>query len=359
MRYLQGNQQDDHAMHHHYPDFDDHALITSRYDAHSGLSALIAIHNDTRGPAIGGCRIIDYQSFDSAMTDVLRLSRGMTYKTAIAGIPYGGGKAVIIADPARDKTTGLLEAFGDFVESLGGRYITSFDSGTTLADIETIATRTSFAAGTLAEAGNASGTTAQGIYHCMRAAADIVHGSPDLSGMTVAVQGVGNVGARLADRLARDGVLLIVADANEARAREVADSLGAKWVAADRIDRTTAHIFAPCALGAVLSTKTIPDLSAQIVVGGANNQLATPDCDELLRRHGILYCPDYLANAGGIIDLHYQRSAWNAEAVETHVASLADTFVDVAERACAQGRGTAAVADEIAQERFARPRTSA
>jgi len=346
-------------MLHQYPDFDEHALITSRYDAYSGLSALIAIHNDNRGPAIGGCRIIGYPGFDVAVTDVLRLSRGMTYKTAIAGIPYGGGKAVIIADPARDKTARLLEAFGDFVESLGGRYITSFDSGTTLADIETIATRTSFAAGTLAEAGNASGTTARGIYHCMRAAADIVHGSPDLSGMTIAVQGVGNVGARLADCLARDGASLIVADADEARARDVATRLGAAWVAADKIDRTTADIFAPCALGAVLSTQTIPKLAAKIVVGGANNQLATPECDEMLRRQGILYCPDYLANAGGIIDLHYQRSAWSAEAVEAHVASLADTFRDVEERARTQGRGTSAVADEIAQARFARPGTGA
>jgi leucine dehydrogenase len=339
-------------MYTQYLDYDGHALITSRFDGRSGLAALIAIHNDSRGPAIGGCRIIDYPSFDAAMTDVLRLSRGMTYKTAIADIPYGGGKAVIIADPAKHKTAMLLEAFGDFVESLQGRYITSFDSGTTLADIEKIGTRTSFAAGTLAEAGNASGSTALGLYYCMQAAAEMVHGSSDLSRMTIAIQGVGNVGRRLAERLASDGAMLIIADADEARAREVANTIGASWVPKDKIACARADIFAPCALGAILSSESIPSLGARIVVGGANNQLATTDCDNLLFERGILYCPDYLANAGGIIDLHYQRSVWSARAVDLHVGRLADTFREVVNRSRAEGRGTAAVTDQIACERF-------
>lgn len=336
----------------HYADFDDHALVTSRQEQHLGLRALIAIHNDNRGPAIGGCRMVAYRDFDAAVTDVLRLSRGMTYKTAIADIPYGGGKAVIIADPARDKTASLLEAFGDFVESLGGRYITSFDSGTTLADIEMIGTRTSFAAGALPEAGNASGSTALGIHYCMRAAADIARGSPDLSNLTIAIQGVGNVGSRLAERLVGEGAKLILADADEPRAREMADRLGAAWLPADSILEARADILAPCALGAVLTPDSIGRLAAPIVVGGANNQLATAGCDELLRQRGILYCPDYLANAGGIIDLHYQRSNWSPEAVDAHVARLADTFREICARAHAEGRGTSAIADEIARERF-------
>lgn len=339
-------------MFQHYPDFDDHALITSRQDQPSGLCALIAIHNDNRGPAIGGCRMVAYQDFDAAVTDVLRLSRGMTYKTAIGDIPYGGGKAVIIADPVRDKTTQLLQAFGDFVESLAGRYITSFDSGTTLADIETIGTRTRFASGALPEAGNASGSTALGVHYCMRAAADIARGSPELGGLTIAIQGVGNVGSRLAERLAREGARLLIADADEARARETAGRLGATWIAAEDILTASADIFAPCALGAILTPDSIARLGAPIVVGGANNQLATSDCDELLREHGVLYCPDYLANAGGIIDLHYQRSVWSPDAVDAHVARLADTLRDVCARASAQGRGTSAIADEIARERF-------
>lgn len=340
-------------MYRHLPDFDNHAIVTSRRDERAGLSAFIAIHNDARGPAIGGCRILDYPTIDAALTDVLRLSRGMTYKTAIADIPYGGGKAVIIADAARQKTPKLLHAFGDFVESLDGRYITSFDSGTTLDDIGIIGQRTSHAAGTLPGAGDASASTARGIYYCMKAAAEIAHGSANLSGIKVAIQGVGNVGRRLAALLAADGALLFISDTDERRAAEVSAEFGAACVPIDGITTTSADIFAPCALGAVLSAASIEQLGARVVVGGANNQLATSDCDERLRARGILYCPDYLANAGGIVDLHYQRSTWSAEAVDRHLAGLADTFRQVVDRARAQGCGTGAVADQIARERFA------
>lgn len=339
-------------MYRHFPDFDNHAIITSRRDDRAGLSAFIAIHNDARGPAIGGCRILNYPTVDAALTDVLRLSRGMTFKTAIADIPYGGGKAVIIADPARQKTIGMLHAFGDFVESLDGRYITSFDSGTTMDDIDIIGARTSYIAGTLPGAGDASASTALGIYYCMKAATEIAYGAADLSGIKIAIQGVGNVGRRLAERLAGDGALLFVSDTDERRAAEVAAEYRATCIPADQIIATAADIFAPCALGAVLSAASIDRLGARVVVGGANNQLATPDCDALLRDSGVLYCPDYLANAGGIVDLHYQRSTWSAEAVDRHLASLADTFRHVVDRARFEGRGTAAVADHIARERF-------
>lgn len=339
-------------MYQHFPDFDDHVFLTHRQDTPSGLSAFIAVHNENRGPAMGGCRILKYASTDLAIKDVLRLSRGMTYKNAIANIPYGGGKAVIIADPRIEKTTILLHAMGDFVQSLQGRYITSFDSGTTLADVHTIGERTDYAAGTLAEAGNASASTSTGIYHCMRAAAERVHGTSNLGGMTVAIQGVGNVGRRLAEKLAADGARLIIADIETDNARSVAEATGATVVGVDEILLAEADILSPCALGGVLSQQSIPDLKVKIVVGGANNQLATADDDERLQHAGILYCPDYLANAGGIIDLHYQRSAWTSEVVDKHVRQLADTFHDVVERSCATGLGTTTVTDAIAKERF-------
>ena len=341
-------------MYKYLADFDDHVLITARQDERAGLSAIIAIHDETLGPAIGGCRILEYPSNDAALTDVLRLSRGMTYKTAIAGVPYGGGKAVVIADPAKDKTTALLHAMADFVESLGGRYITSFDSGTTLKDIRTIAERTEFAAGFLPEAGDASGSTASGVYHCMRAAADMVFGASDLRGMRIAIQGVGNVGSRVAERLADDGASLIIADVDERLAADVAKRTGAKHVRTADILETDVDIVSPCALGAILSSTSIPKLKARIVVGGANNQLAGKGDDGMLREAGILYCPDYLANAGGIIDLHYQRTQWSRSAVERHVSGLADTLREVVDRSRRSGLGTAVVADKIAEERFRR-----
>jgi leucine dehydrogenase len=341
-------------MYRYLADFDGHVLITARQDERAGLRAIIAIHNEALGPAIGGCRILEYSSHDAALTDVLRLSRGMTYKTAIAGIPYGGGKAVIIADPTKDKTTALLHAMADFVQSLNGRYITSFDSGTTLKDIRTIAERTEFAAGILPEAGDASGSTASGVYHCMRAAADMVFGASDLRGMRIAIQGVGNVGGRLAERLASDGASLIIADLDERLAADVAGRTGAKHASTAEILESDAEIVSPCGLGAILSNTSIPRLKAKIVVGAANNQLATKADDDVLRHAGILYCPDYLANAGGIIDLHYQRTQWSRLAVERHVVVLADTLREVVDRSRRWGLGTAAVADKIAEERFRR-----
>jgi len=339
-------------MYQSYEDYDEHVLVTARQDTASGLAAFIAVHNENRGPAMGGCRILKYASQDVAIKDVLRLSRAMTYKNAIADIPYGGGKAVIIADPRTEKTAELLHAMGDFVQSLGGRYITSFDSGTTLDDVCTIGERTEFVAGTLAAAGNASGSTANGIYFCMRAAAERVHGTTDLAGLTVAIQGVGNVGSRLSRRLAADGVRLIVADVDEAKARQAANETGATVVGIDDILATPADIVAPCALGGILSAQSIPGLKAKIIVGGANNQLATAHDDARLRAAGILYCPDYLANAGGIIDLHYQRSNWTSEAVDKHVASLATTFQEIIDRSESVNLGTSQVADTIARERF-------
>ncbi len=335
---------------------DNHELVTSRSDRVSGLQAIIAIHDSNRGPAIGGCRIYPYASTDDALTDVLRLSRGMTYKTAIADIPYGGGKAVIIADPTRDKTVALLEAMGDFVESLGGRYITSFDSGTSLDDVRMIATRTSHASGISDRAFDASESTADGIFACLKVAAEAAFGTPDLSGVTVAVQGAGSVGRKLIRRLRDVGASFIVADKDQALAEQVAAEMGGRAVAASEIHRVAADIYSPNALGGVLNAVTIPEIKARAVVGGANNQLAVAADDQRLADAGILYCPDYLANAGGIINLHYQESTWDADALSGHVSGLADTFREVIARARRNQKPTGEIADRIAEERFATKR---
>jgi len=335
-----------------FPEGSDHELVTSRCDAHAGLLAFIAVHNSRLGPAIGGCRIQAYASPDSALTDVLRLSRGMTYKSAIARIPYGGGKAVIIADPRTQKTPALLHAMGDFVESLGGRYITSFDAGTTLDDVRTIGERTGFTAGTAPEAGNASGSTAYGVFHCMKTAVALSFDGSNLSDVRVAIQGVGNVGRRLAALLVKAGADVTVADIDPNAARAVADETGATLARSDEIHRIRADVFSPCAMGAVLSARTVGEIGAKVVVGGANNQLAEPDDDARLAAAGILYCPDYIANAGGIIDLHYQRSGWSKEAVDRHVEGLAETFREVVEQSRRTGLGPSAVADLIAEDRF-------
>ena len=339
-------------MYTEYPDFDGHALIASRDNPKIGFSAFIAIHSEARGPAMGGCRIVPYKTPAIAITDVLRLSRGMSYKNAIANIPYGGGKAVIIADPNCAHKKALLHEMGDFVRSLEGRYITSFDSGTTLDDVRTMGERTEFVAGTLAEAGNASLTTARGVYHCLRASAELRFGSTNLDGMKIAIQGVGNVGGRLARLLAADGAKLVIADRDQSAANAISEELGAEIETVDNILSRDVDILAPCALGAILNESSIPTIRAKVIVGGANNQLARQEDDIRLKKHEILYCPDYVANAGGIIDLHYQRSGWNAEAVETHVRTLADTFMEIAARAEQEGRGTGAVADAIASERI-------
>ncbi|WP_037150414.1 Glu/Leu/Phe/Val dehydrogenase dimerization domain-containing protein [Rhizobium freirei] len=335
-----------------HPAFDQHKLVTARYDRASKLNAIIAVHNDNRGPAIGGCRIYPYGSSEDALRDVLRLSRGMSYKTAIADIPYGGGKAVIIADPEREKSPALLQAMGEFVESLAGLYITSFDSGTTLDDVRTIATATSFAAGISEEAFDASESTADGVFACLKAAAAHGLGTDKLSGVTVAVQGVGSVGRRLVRRLHEAGARIILSDINRTSAEQVAAEYHCEIAEPGEIHRVEADIFSPNALGGGLNSRTIPEIRARTVVGGANNQLETSADDLALKHYGILYCPDYLANAGGIINLHYQLSNWDQDALGKHIDRLAETFMEIMERAKTLRLPNGEVADRIAEERF-------
>ena len=329
----------------------EHELLAIHRDADAGLVAAIAIHNRSLGPAIGGCRVYPYQTIDSALEDVLRLSRGMTYKCAIAGIPYGGGKAVIVADPSTGKTLKLLHAMGAFVDSLGGRYITSFDSGTTMDDIRIIGERTKYVAGVGPGIENASRSTALGVFGCIETAWSM-KGSGMLSDARVAVQGAGNVGARLASLLADAGASVLISDVDKERAALTAQACGGIVVDPAEILSADVDVLAPCAMGAILDEQSIDGLRARIVAGGANNQLATAEDGDRIRGKGITYCPDFLVNAGGIIDLHHQRLASLPGALADHLAELSSTLRRVLELADEQGVGTAKVAEAIAEARF-------
>lgn len=330
----------------------DHELIVFRQDRATGLDAIIAVHDRSLGPAIGGCRIMPYPSREAALKDVLRLSRAMTFKCAIGGIPYGGGKAVIIADPATQKTRELLHAMGRFVDGLQGKYITSFDAGTTLDDVRTIGEATLYVGGVAQGFGNASASTAIGILHCMAESWRRVSGG-ELKGAHVAIQGMGNVGRRLAALLTETGARLTIADVDPA----ACNGRDAEVVDPGAIHAADVDIFAPCALGGILNRETIPQIRAGLIVGGANNQLAEADDIERLRDRGILYCPDYLANAGGIIELHYQLGGGDRAALDRHLASLADTTRQVFETAEQTGKTTVDVAGDIAMARVASARS--
>jgi leucine dehydrogenase len=291
-----------------HPDYNGHEALLFTKDAASGLRALIAIHDTTLGPAFGGCRMYPYASEQHAMTDVLRLSRGMTYKAAICELPYGGGKSVMIADPRRDKTPALLHAMGRIIEGLGGRYITADDVGTTLADLIIMREMTCHTAGATAAAQQALPATAFGVFEALRAAAEVCLGRSDLEGLRVAVQGLGNVGMPLCGYLSAAGTALVVSNLDGNRCAQAAATYGATLAAPEEIHAQHVDVFVPAALGAVLNDATIPGLRCRVVCGGANNQLAEARHDAALAVRGIVFVPDYLANAGGVIDFHRKPS---------------------------------------------------
>lgn len=335
------------------PDFDDHRHVLFCRDAATGLKAIIAIHDVTRGPALGGCRMWPYAGEEEAVRDVLRLSRGMTYKSALAGLPLGGGKSVILGDSRKDKTPALFQAFGRFVDSLGGRYIAAEDVGTSVADIEAMRQATRHVAGIAKGGGDPSPVTAHGVFQGIRAAAKAKLGRDDLAGLRVAVQGLGHVGFDLARRLHAAGARLIVADIDPARTARAAADFAAEILPADRIHAADADIFAPCALGAVLNDRTIPEIQARIVAGSANNQLAEERHAGMLRKRGILYAPDYAINAGGIINIHHEmKGEYNRAAALRQVEGIYDTLLDIVARAEAENISTAEAADRIAESRF-------
>jgi leucine dehydrogenase len=343
-----------------HADFDHHEEVVFHHDETSGLSAIIAIHNRNLGPSLGGCRMYPYASQEEALGDVLRLSRGMTYKSALAGLPLGGGKAVIIGNPRADKTRELFLAMGSFIDSLQGRYISAEDSGTSVTDLAVMGERTRWVSGIHAEQdfnGDPSPYTALGTFEGIKAALQHRLNLQTLSGISVAIQGVGNVGMHLTKLLTEAGARVYVSDVNE-QSLAIATSLyGAVVVDPNKIHRLDVDVFSPCAMGGAISHKSIEEIRAPIIAGASNNQLASPELAGKLKQRNILYAPDYVINAGGIIDVHHQQSGnWDASSVRAQVISIGATLEQIFERADIENLATSVVADRIAEEIFLTPK---
>ncbi|GAB4370080.1 MAG: Glu/Leu/Phe/Val dehydrogenase dimerization domain-containing protein [Kiloniellaceae bacterium] len=337
-------------------EFDGHEQVVFCHDPASGLKAIIAIHNTNLGPALGGCRMWPYADEDAAVTDALRLSRGMTYKSALAGLRYGGGKSVIIGDPRRDKSDALFRAMGRFVDSLGGRYTVAEDVGISVPDVEIMARETRHVAGVAAGGvGDPSPATAYGVYKGIQAAAKYRLGVDTLNGLRVAVQGVGHVGYYLCRHLAAEGAELVVADIAQDSLDRVVREFDACVVAPDAIAAAAVDVYAPCALGAVINDDSLKQLKAKIVAGSANNQLAEARHGEALRQRGILYAPDYVINAGGVIVISHEGKDYDEAKAFAHVAQIHDTLLEIFRRADAQKVATSTAADRLAEERFRKP----
>jgi len=336
-------------------DFDGHEQVTFCHDRKSGLKAIIAIHSTNLGPALGGCRFWPYASEDEAIKDVLRLSRGMTYKAALADLQLGGGKAVIIGDAATEKTPEKLRAFGRFVQRLHGLYITAEDVGTTTKDMNTIYEETRYVVGretNVGGSGDPSILTSFGVFTGIRACVYYKMGKKDLSGVRVAVEGLGHVGTDLVKRLSEAGASLVVTDINKPLLEKVASQYAAQAVGIEEIFSADVDVFAPCALGGILNDKTIPLLKCQIVAGSANNQLAEPYHAKALEEREILYAPDYLINSGGLINVSYEGPNYDLQEVMTHVEGIYYTLLEIFETAKAHHITTSEASDSLAKDRF-------
>lgn len=321
-----------------------------------GLKAIIAIHNTTLGPALGGTRMWNYKNEEEALVDVLRLSKGMTYKAAAAGLNLGGGKAVIIGDPKTQKSEALFRAFGQFVNSLNGRYITAEDVGTTERDMEYVYMETPWVTGipkALGGSGDPSPYTAHGIFMGIKASVKEKFGADSLKGIRVAIQGLGNVGYHLTQYLAKDGAVLTVTDIDAEKVKRVADQFGAKAVSPDEIISTECDVFSPCALGAVINDESIRQLKAKVVCGGANNQLAEPRHGDMLREMDILYAPDYVTNAGGLMNVFVELEGYSPDRALDKTTQVYDNLMKVFAIAKRDGVGTHVAADRLAEERIA------
>ncbi|GGJ44762.1 amino acid dehydrogenase [Sphingopyxis bauzanensis] len=333
------------------------ALETVRLeDKSAGLDGIIVVHSTTLGPGAGGCRLWHYPDLDQAFTDAFRLAEGMSYKNAMAGLPFGGAKAVLRRPDGPFDRAALFQAFGRAVAALGGRYVTAEDVGTTVADMQEVARETRHVAG-LAAVGAAAGGdpspwTAQGVFGAIEASAAFALGS-DLKGLTVAVQGTGSVGGELCRRLADAGARLVIADVAPGRRDRLATILGARVVSADAIASVEADVFVPCALGGVLDKPTVAAMKAKLVCGGANNQLATPEIAGMLREHGITYVPDYVANAGGIISVSAEYLGESAASVASRVAQIGPRVTAILEEAARRDISPATAADETAERLIA------
>jgi leucine dehydrogenase len=343
------------------PDFDHHEEVAFFDDKATGLRAIIAVHSTALGPACGGTRMYDYENADDALTDVLRLSRGMSYKNAIADLPLGGGKAVILGDPARDKSEARFRAYADAVNAFGGRYITAMDVGVVPKDMPVIARGTQYVAGydqPGKKGGDSGPLTALGVFVGLKAAVKHRLGKDTTEGLTIAIQGLGKVGMGVARQLHAEGAKLIVADVNDDVVRRAAEAFDAKIASPDTIAGAECDVLSPNALGAILNDTTLPQLKAKVVAGGANNQLARDTHGAMLAERGILYAPDYVINGGGIIRVAAQIYDWSDEDAERRVRAIADTLSAIFKRADAERLPTSVIADRMAEERIAAGRAA-
>lgn len=333
-----------------------HEQVLFCNDAATGLKAIIAIHDTTLGPALGGTRMWNYANEAEALEDVLRLSRGMTYKSALAGLDLGGGKAVIIGDSKTQKTEAMFRRFGRFVESLNGQYITAEDMGMTLTEMVNIKKETDYVAGlpkSIGGSGNPSPVTAYGVFMGLKAAAKRAYGSDDLSGRKVSVQGLGNVGFALCELLHKDGAKLVVTDIHEGAVKRAVEALNATAVAPDAIYDQEVDIYSPCAMGATVNDDTLTRLKCSVIAGAANNQLAEETKHgQALVDKGILYAPDFLVNAGGIINCFWELKGFVEQAAMDQCAGIYDTALQVFEESEATGTPSYVVANRIAERRI-------
>jgi leucine dehydrogenase len=338
-----------------HPSFDHHERVAFAHDAATGLRAIVALHSTALGAAAGGSRFWHYGSTSDALTDALRLSRGMSYKNAMAGLPLGGGKAVVLVDATRPKTPAMLAAFGRFVDSLHGQYVTAEDVGATVADMEIVATQTRYVSGlprtAISGDGNPGPKTALGVYLGIKAAVKFQLRRDELRGLTVAVQGLGGVGYELCRLLAADGVQLLVADVRDASVQKAVVQFGAVASTPERILFERADVVSPCALGAGFNSTTIPKLQTSIVAGAANNQLATAQDGARLHSAGVLYAPDYVINAGGIISVgrEYLGGA-TVESISAEIHRIPTRLMEIFARSSASNRATSDIADEMARQ---------
>ena len=330
-----------------------HEQVSFYYDPASGYRGIIAIHDTRLGPALGGTRFWNYHDDRAALVDALRLSRGMTYKAAVAGLNLGGGKSVIIGDNRITRREAIFRAHGRHVESLGGRYITAEDVGTSTADMEFIRAETEHVTGLLGKSGDPSPVTAYGVYRGIKACAQVRYGSDDLSGKVVAVQGCGHVGYSLIKLLHEDGARLIVTDIDAQRVKSVVEDFGATAVPTDAIYAQQADIFAPCALGAVINDDTLAQLKVAIVAGAANNQLAEDRHGKELESQGILYAPDYVINGGGLINVNAELHGWTLERARNKAGEIYDSILRVFDIAREERIPSYQAADRLAEERIA------
>ncbi|HVF83336.1 MAG TPA: Glu/Leu/Phe/Val dehydrogenase dimerization domain-containing protein [Sphingomicrobium sp.] len=341
------------------PDFDAHEEVHFITDAKAGLKAIIAMHSTHLGPSAGGCRFWQYAADEQALTDALRLSRGMSYKNAMAGLPLGGGKAVILAPADKNKTPEMLAAFGRAVNGLGGRYVTAEDVGINVTDMIEVSRQTSFVAGLPVSGGAVGGDpgphTSLGVFLGIKAAVRRALGKDSLQGLHLALQGAGSVATGVAMHAAAEGARLSIADVAEDRLRKLADATGAAIVDANEIMTLEADVLSPNALGAILTEQSIAALKVPVVAGGANNQLATSEDGQRLMERGILYAPDYVINAGGIINVstEYLKDG-DANVVRSRIEAIPDRLEAIWQKSAATSRDPAAVADAMAQKLIGR-----